>query len=247
MGTSGMLHAMNPDPYRGAFGDDSAAYAKDLQDLVRSGSSGRLAGFLAETIQGVGGSVPLADGYLSKAYEVLPHYSLLCVCCTCSDAPSPPSGIMLVEHGLLLVLAPGVVELLSYIEQGPICLFVDFSILVFHRKDCAWNWSTYAGLLLQCVREAGGLCIADEVQTGFGRTGGHFWGFERQGVTPDVVTMAKGIGNGLPLAAVVTTPEIASVLTQKLHLNTFGGNPVSCAAGRAVLKVCSTSEIPPFH
>lgn len=54
---------------------------------------------------------------------------------------------------------------------------------------------------------------------------------------PDIVTMAKGIGNGLPLAAVVTTPEIAAVLTQKLHLNTFGGNPVSCAAGRAVLKV----------
>jgi 4-aminobutyrate aminotransferase-like enzyme len=93
------------------------------------------------------------------------------------------------------------------------------------------------GLLLQIVRAAGGVCIADEVQTGFGRTGSHFWGFERQNVIPDIVTMAKGIGNGLPLAAVVTTPEIASVLQQKLHLNTFGGNPVSCAAGRAVLKV----------
>lgn len=75
VGTSGMLHAMNPDPYRGAFGADSEAYAKDLQDLVRAGSSGRLAGFLAETIQGVGGAVPLADGYLPKAYEV---------CCACS-------------------------------------------------------------------------------------------------------------------------------------------------------------------
>jgi alanine-glyoxylate transaminase / (R)-3-amino-2-methylpropionate-pyruvate transaminase len=90
---------------------------------------------------------------------------------------------------------------------------------------------------VQIIRAAGGLCIADEVQTGFGRTGSHFWGFQRQGVLPDIVTMAKGIGNGLPLAAVVTTPEIASVLTQRLHLNTFGGNPVSCAAGRAVLKV----------
>ena len=75
-----------------------------------------------------------------------------------------------------------------------------------------------AGLMLQIVRAAGGLCIADEVQTGFGRTGSHFWGFQRQGVTPDIVTMAKGIGNGLPLAAVVTTPEIAAVLKQKLHL-----------------------------
>jgi alanine-glyoxylate transaminase / (R)-3-amino-2-methylpropionate-pyruvate transaminase len=99
--------------------------------------------------------------------------------------------------------------------------------------------SKNVGLLLQIVRAAGGVCIADEVQTGFGRTGSHFWGFQGQGVIPDIVTMAKGIGNGLPLAAVVTTPEIASVLQQKLHLNTFGGNPVSCAAGRAVLKVRS--------
>lgn len=81
------------------------------------------------------------------------------------------------------------------------------------------------------------MCIADEVQTGFGRTGGHYWGFERQGVVPDIVTMAKGIGNGAPLAAVVTTPEIAAVMTRRIHLNTFGGNPVSCAAGRAVLQV----------
>lgn len=70
------------------------------------------------------------------------------------------------------------------------------------------------------VREAGGLCIADEVQTGFGRTGSHYWGFQTQGVTPDIVTMAKGIGNGLPLAAVVTTPEIAASLANRLHFNT---------------------------
>ena len=60
------------------------------------------------------------------------------------------------------------------------------------------------------VRAAGGVCIADEVQTGFGRTGTHFWGFETQDVIPDIVTMAKGIGNGAPLAAVVTTPAIAA-------------------------------------
>jgi alanine-glyoxylate transaminase/(R)-3-amino-2-methylpropionate-pyruvate transaminase len=70
------------------------------------------------------------------------------------------------------------------------------------------------------VREAGGVCIADEVQTGFGRTGGHYWGFQRQGVIPDIVTMAKGIGNGLPLAAVVTTPEIAAAMASRLHFNT---------------------------
>jgi len=87
---------------------------------------------------------------------------------------------------------------------------------------------------MQMVRAAGGICIADEVQTGFGRLGTHFWGFETQGVMPDIVTMAKGIGNGLPLAAVVTTPEVAATLAQRLHFNTFGGNPVCSAGGRAV-------------
>jgi alanine-glyoxylate transaminase/(R)-3-amino-2-methylpropionate-pyruvate transaminase len=87
------------------------------------------------------------------------------------------------------------------------------------------------------VRAAGGVCIADEVQTGFGRTGTHFWGFETQGVIPDIVTLAKGIGNGAPLAAVVTTPQIAAVMTQKVHFNTFGGNPVVSAIGQAVLEV----------
>jgi alanine-glyoxylate transaminase/(R)-3-amino-2-methylpropionate-pyruvate transaminase len=93
------------------------------------------------------------------------------------------------------------------------------------------------------VRAAGGLCIADEVQTGFGRTGEKFWGFETQGVIPDIVTMAKGIGNGAPLAAVVTTPEIAGTLAQRIHFNTFGGNPVSCAMGKAVLEVIEKEGI----
>lgn len=70
------------------------------------------------------------------------------------------------------------------------------------------------------MREAGGLCIADEVQTGFGRTGSSYWGFQNQGVIPDIVTMAKGIGNGLPLGAVVTTPEIAASIAKRLHFNT---------------------------
>src|SRR4029453_11943885 len=77
------------------------------------------------------------------------------------------------------------------------------------------------------VREYGGLCIADEVQTGFGRTGDHYWGFQNSGVVPDIVTMAKGIGNGAPLGAVTPRRDIASVLTQRVHFNTFGGNPVS--------------------
>ena len=75
------------------------------------------------------------------------------------------------------------------------------------------------------------------MQAGFGRTGTHYWGFETQGVMPDIVTMAKGIGNGVPLAAVVTTPKIAQALSSRIHFNTFGGNPVVCAQGKAVLEV----------
>lgn len=131
------------------------------------------------------------------------------------------------------------------------------------------------------IRKAGGLCIADEVQAGFARTGSHFWGFEAQGVVPDIVTMAKalnsiakhsdlvpvlrftsflenlilhlmlevgtpvlqGIGNGIPIGAVVTTPQIAEVLTQRSYFNTFGGNPVCTAAGLAVLRVIEKENL----
>ena len=88
------------------------------------------------------------------------------------------------------------------------------------------------------IRAAGGVCIADEVQVGFGRVGTHFWGFETQGVVPDIVVMGKPIGNGHPLAAVVTTPEIAASFDNGMEFfSTFGGNPVSCAVGMAVLDV----------
>jgi 4-aminobutyrate aminotransferase-like enzyme/Ser/Thr protein kinase RdoA (MazF antagonist) len=88
------------------------------------------------------------------------------------------------------------------------------------------------------VRAAGGVCIADEVQVGFGRAGSRFWAFEALNVVPDIVTLGKPIGNGHPMAAVVTTPEIAeSFVTGMEYFNTFGGNPVSCAIGLAVLEV----------
>ena len=153
----GVHHALNPDAYHGAFGSDGAKYAEDVHDLIATATPGRIAAFIAEPIQGVGGAVPAAPGYLQAAYEA--------------------------------------------------------------------------------VRAAGGLCIADEVQTGFGRCGSHFWGFQCHGVVPDIVTMAKGMGNGAALGAVVTTPRIAAALTQRLHFNTFGGNPPAMAAGRAVLRV----------
>lgn len=94
------------------------------------------------------------------------------------------------------------------------------------------------------VRAAGGLCIADEVQTGFGRLGTNFWGFEGHGVVPDVVVLGKPIGNGFPLGAVVTTREIADAFDNGMEFfSTFGGNPVSCAAGLAVLDVVEEERL----
>jgi 4-aminobutyrate aminotransferase-like enzyme/Ser/Thr protein kinase RdoA (MazF antagonist) len=94
------------------------------------------------------------------------------------------------------------------------------------------------------VRDRGGVCIADEVQIGFGRLGTHFWGFETQGVVPDIVTLGKPIGNGHPLGAVVTTPEIAASFDNGMeYFSTFGGNPVSCAVGLAVLDVLEDEEL----
>lgn len=95
----------------------------------------------------------------------------------------------------------------------------------------------YLKRAIDIVHDNGGLFISDEVQTGFGRTGEHYWGFEGHGIVPDIVTMAKGIGNGFPIGAVVTTPKIAQVLTQALHFNTFSGNPLASAVGMAVLDV----------
>jgi len=90
----------------------------------------------------------------------------------------------------------------------------------------------------ELVRGAGGICIADEVQIGFGRMGSHFWGFETCDVIPDIVTMGKSMGNGHPLSAVVTTHEIAEAFNNGMeYFNSFGGNPVSCAVGHAVLNV----------
>jgi len=101
----------------------------------------------------------------------------------------------------------------------------------------------YFQVAYEIVRKHGGLCIADEVQGGWGRTGEHFWSFENFGVVPDIVTMAKGIGNGSPLSAVTTRPDIAANLAKRLHFNTFGGNPVSMAAGLATLEVIDAEGI----
>jgi 4-aminobutyrate aminotransferase-like enzyme len=102
----------------------------------------------------------------------------------------------------------------------------------------------YLKEVYRMVREAGGVCIADEVQVGFGRVGSHWWAFEAQDVVPDIVTMGKPIGDGHPLAAVVTTREIADSFNNGMeYFNTFGGNPVSCAVGLAVLDVIEGQDL----
>ncbi len=101
----------------------------------------------------------------------------------------------------------------------------------------------YFAIIYDIVRAHGGLCISDEVQTGFGRTGTAFWGFENYGAVPDVVTMAKGIGNGWPLGTVTTRKEIAECLSERLHFNTFAGQPVAMIQGIKTLEVIDDENI----
>ncbi|WP_138466364.1 aspartate aminotransferase family protein [Poseidonocella sp. HB161398] len=96
----------------------------------------------------------------------------------------------------------------------------------------------------EVIRKAGGLVLADEVQPGFGRLGSHFWGHDRLGVAPDVVTMGKPMGNGYPVAGVAARPEIMAAFRGAFgYFNTFGGNPVACAAGMAVLDVIEDERL----
>ncbi|MGH7539239.1 MAG: aspartate aminotransferase family protein [Gemmatimonadales bacterium] len=132
-------------------------------------------------------------------------------------------------------------ELIRYSTPGQIAAFIAEPIQgVGGATHGAANYLKEAYAI---VREHGGLCIADEVQTGFGRTGDHYWGFQNFGVVPDIVVTAKGIGNGAPLAAVTTRRDIADQLAQRIHFNTYGGNPISMAAGLAVLDVIDEERL----
>ena len=102
----------------------------------------------------------------------------------------------------------------------------------------------YLSTIAEIIRDAGALFVADEVQPGFGRTGENFWGFEADGIEPDIVTMGKPMGNGHPLSAVVTRRELVDEFSNHSgYFNTFGGNPVSCAAGLAVLDVIENENL----
>ena len=104
--------------------------------------------------------------------------------------------------------------------------------------------SNYLKLVYDVVRGNGGVCVADEVQTGLGRFGNYFWAFEQQNVTPDIVTIGKPFGNGFPLAAVVCTRSVAEAFENGMeYFSTFGGNPAACAAGLAVLEVIKRDKL----
>ena len=155
----GIVHAHNAYCYRCPFGltypSCEVKCAQDMEDLIRTSTSGRVAGFLGEPIQGVGGFI------------------------------TPPKE--------------------------------------------------YFGIVAGIIRNHGGIFISDEVQTGWGRTGGKWFGIEQWGVTPDVITSAKGLGNGLPIGLTTATPEVAEAISG-LTISTFGGNPVTTTAAKAVLE-----------
>jgi len=165
----GIKHAMNPYCYRCplklTYPECGIACAEDIEALIKTTTSGRIAAFLAEPIQGVGGFV------------------------------TPPPEYFEIAVGI--------------------------------------------------IRRYGGLFICDEVQTGFGRTGQHWFGIQHWGVEPDIMTMAKGIANGSPMGVTIATSEVADKL-EGLTISTFGGNPVSCAAALATIQVME-EEAPPAH
>lgn len=134
-----------------------------------------------------------------------------------------------------LKCARDVEEVIKYQTPGEVACFIGEPIqgvggAVTPPKE-------YFQIVYDIVRKYGGLCIADEVQGGFGRTGTHYWSHQNWDVKPDAITMAKGIGNGIPLGAFTTTEEISKVMTNRIHFNTYGGNPISMTQGLATLEV----------
>ena len=164
---AGIKHAPTPYCYRCpmhlTYPSCGLACANDIEDIIRTTTSGRISAFLAEPIQGVGGFITPPPEYFEAAVAI--------------------------------------------------------------------------------VRKYGGVFICDEVQTGFGRTGTKMWGIEHWGVEPEIMTMAKGVANGLPLGVTICTPEIAASL-KSLTISTFGGNPVSCAAGNATIQFIEEERLP---
>jgi 4-aminobutyrate aminotransferase len=163
---AGIVHAHNAYCYRCPFGlkypDCEVRCAGDIEELIRSSTSGRIAGFIAEPIQGVGGFI------------------------------APPKE--------------------------------------------------YFRIVEKVVRNYGGIFISDEVQTGWGRTGGKWFGIEQYGVVPDIITSAKGLANGSPIGLTVAKPEVADAV-KGLTISTFGGNPVTATAAKAVIDFIEEQDL----
>jgi 4-aminobutyrate aminotransferase len=163
---AGVVHAHNAYCYRCPFGlkypDCEVRCAGDIEELIRSSTSGRIAGFIGEPIQGVGGFI------------------------------TPPKE--------------------------------------------------YFRIVEKVVRNYGGIFISDEVQTGWGRTGGKWFGIEQYGVVPDIITGAKGLANGSPIGLTVAKPEVADAVTG-LTISTFGGNPVTATAAKAVIDFIEEQDL----
>jgi 4-aminobutyrate aminotransferase len=164
---AGVVHAHNAYCYRCPFGltypECDVRCAQDMEDVIRSSTSGRIAGFIGEPIQGVGGFI------------------------------TPPKE--------------------------------------------------YFPIVEKIVRNHGGIFISDEVQTGWGRTGTKWFGIEQWGVTPDIITSAKGLGNGSPIGLTVAKPEVADSV-KGLTISTFGGNPVTCTQAKAVIDFIEDQKLP---
>jgi 4-aminobutyrate aminotransferase-like enzyme len=162
----GFVHALNAYCYRCPLGlkypSCEVKCARDMEDLIRTSTSGRIAGFIAEPIQGIGGFI------------------------------TPPKEYFEIVSGI--------------------------------------------------VKKFGGVFISDEVQTAWGRTGGKWFGIEHYGVTPDIITSAKGLGNGLPIGVTVARPEVAAGL-QGLTISTFGGNSVTTTAAKAVIDFIDENQL----
>jgi 4-aminobutyrate aminotransferase len=162
----GIAHAINPYCYRCPLGltypSCNVKCAEDVENLIQTGTSGSIAAFIAEPIQGVGGFITPPPEYFKIVFKIVKNY--------------------------------------------------------------------------------GGVFISDEVQTGFGRTGKKWFGIEQWEVTPDIITCAKGMGNGVPVGATITTAELASSF-KGLTLSTFGGNPVTCVAAKATIDVIEEENL----
>ena len=127
------------------------------------------------------------------------------------------------------------IELLKQRGYAPAAWFIDSALTSSGIFDPDARW---APLIERAVRAAGGLIVADEVQYGLGRSGSHFWSFQRRGLTPDLVTLGKPLGNGYPMGIVIASRTLIETFQRKYgFFSTFGGNAVAAAAGRAVLQV----------